>query len=280
MSGRRSMRINIGYFTSTGNTLWLASKAKNLMEERGHEVNLFEIIKDRAAFDEEDCDLMGFFYPVWGSEPPDPLVEYRNNMPNGNGKKVFLVGNCCAFTGDTGMRWKKIIERKGYDVFYVDHIIMPTNINIPWLPENCFVKVPVGDKLQEILAKAESKLQGVCAAILNGDKKVDGTGIIDKVGGVAQRKTYWTANGYKSRISVDKERCVHCGLCYRVCPTGNISMSDDGTISFDKKCILCVKCFNLCPKNAVLICKKSVDDEKYRRYKGPSEEIKPVEYRK
>ncbi len=274
------MRIHIGYFTSTGNTLWLASKAKELMEAQGHEVRLFEIIKDGAELAGEDCDLLGFFYPVWGSEPPDPLVEYRKNMPKGNGKKIFLVGNCCAFTGDTGLRWKHIMEKKGYDVFYVDHLIMPTNLNIPWLPENLLKKVPVGDELKKILSKAEIKLQKVCESILKGERKVEGRGPISRVGGFMQREFYWTADGYKSRFSVSKERCIQCHLCYRVCPTENISINEDGEIVFGNKCILCVKCFNLCPVNAVLICEKSIDDKKYRRYKGPGKEIKPVEYRK
>jgi len=273
------MRIHIGYFTSTGNTLWLASKAKGIMEAQGHTVKLFEIIKEGAELAREDCDLLGFFYPVWGSEPPDPLVEYRKNMPEGNGKKIFLVGNCCAFTGDTGLRWKHIMEKKGYDVFYIDHVIMPTNLNIPWLPENLWKKVPVGEELKNILSKAEVKLQKVCESILKGEKKVEGRGPISRVGGFIQREFYWTADGYKSRFSVNKERCIQCHLCYRVCPTENISINEDGEIVFGKKCILCVKCFNLCPVNAVLICEKSIDDQKYRRYKGPSKEIKPIEYR-
>lgn len=272
------MRIHIGYFTSTGNTLWLGLQAKEMMERAGHTVQLFEIVKDGAAFTREACDLKGFFYPVWGSNPPDPMVAYLTVMPAGS-EKIFFVGNCCSFTGDTGLRWKGILEKKGYDIFYLDHIIMPTNINIPWLPENAIKKVPVGDELTKILSEARAKLQQVCDAILKGEKKVEGGGPISRLGGFMQRKFYWTADWYKSRFSVDTERCVKCGLCYRVCPTGNISRSETGEITFDKKCILCVKCFNLCPTDAIMICKESIDTKKYRRYKGPDWAVKPIEYR-
>ena len=274
------MKINIAYFTSTGNTLWLALKAKEIMEKEGHQVNLYEIIKDQSELDLNNCDMIGFLYPVWGSNPPDPMVEYLEKMPEGNGKKLFFVGNCCSFTGDTGLRWKNILEKKGYDVFYLDHIIMPTNINIPWLPENVIKKVPVGEELKKILSEAEIKLREVCSSILKEEKKVEGGGPISRLGGFMQRKFYWTADWYKSRFLVNKKRCVKCGLCYRVCPTGNIKRSKDGEISFGKECILCVKCFNLCPVDAVLICERSRDDEGYRRYKGPDRDIRPVEYRK
>ena len=273
------MRINIGYFTSTGNTLWLGLKAKEIMVQQGHMVELYEIIKDGSEFGKADCDIIGILYPVWGSNPPDPLVEYLLNMPKCKGKKLFFLGNCCAFTGDTGLRWKKILEKKGYDVFYLDHIIMPTNMNIPYLPENALKKVPVGDELKKILSKAEEKIEKVCDAILKGDNKIEGRGPISRLGGFMQRKFYWIADWYKPRFSVNKQLCIKCGLCYRICPTGNISRKEDGEITFDKKCILCVKCFNLCPKNAILVCKKSIDDKKYRRYKGPALEIKPIEYR-
>ena len=157
---------------------------------------------------------------------------------------------------------------------------MPDNINIPWLPENIIKRVPVGEELKKILAEAEDKIVKVCDSILKGERKVEGRGPVSRLGGFMQRKFYWTADWYKPRFSVSRERCVRCGLCYRVCPTGNISRKDDGEITFGKKCILCLKCFNLCPKNAVLVCEKSADDNKYRRYKGPDVEIRPVEYRK
>ena len=274
------MKINIGYFTSTGNTLSLGLKAKEIMERQGHSVELCEIIKDASDFQQKDCEIIGFFYPVWGSNPPDPLVDYLTNMPEGNGKKLFLIGNCCAFTGDTGLRWKKILQKKGYNVFYISHIIMPTNINIPWLPENIIKQVPGEEELKKILSEAEKKLKSICCAILNNKQKTEGRGPFSRLGGYLQRKFYWTANWYKSRFSINEKLCIKCGLCYRICPTNNISRKENGEITFGSKCILCVKCYNLCPKNAILICQQSTNDKKYRRYKGPDKTIKPIEYRK
>ncbi|MCF6176842.1 MAG: EFR1 family ferrodoxin [Victivallaceae bacterium] len=273
------MRINIGYFTSTGNTLWLCLKGKELMEQQGHTVKLYEIIKDKVAFAQDECDLTGFFYPVWGSNQPDPMVEYRNNMPQGNGQKIFFVGNCCALNGDTGFYFKQILDKKGYDVFFTDHLYMPTNFNLPYEPGNYWKRVPLAAERDRLLATAEAKLQQICDSILNGERKVDGKGVISRLAGALQRKSYWIVNGYKSHFSVAKEKCINCGLCIRMCPSENITENAAGEKVFGNKCILCVKCYNLCPVNAVLICKKSINDKKYRRYKGPCQTIKPTEYR-
>ena len=48
---------------------------------------------------------------------------------------------------------------------------------------------------------------------------------------------------------------------------------------FGLDCIVCLKCYNLCPYDAVLIGEKSRDTKRYRRYKGPSADFKPVVYR-
>lgn len=53
------------------------------------------------------------------------------------------------------------------------------------------------------------------------------------------------------RISCDKEKCVSCGKCERVCPmnvkvTDNSRKRENGT-----ECILCMECVKACPKGAL-----------------------------
>jgi ferredoxin/flavodoxin len=275
------MRINIVYFTSTGNTLWLANKAKEIIEQLGHEVKLYEVIKDGEDFIRDKCDMLGVFHPVWGFLPPDPLWKFlRDKMPEGNGKKIFFIGDCAGIAGDTGMMCKKLIDSKGYNAFYINHIIMPTNFFLPWMPFNYWKKVPLEEQLKKILANAEKRLQKMCTSVLNFESRLEGTGLFWKCMGWFQRKMEFIVNFYKKKFSIAGDRCFDCGLCLRICPTGNISKNKNGEIVFGSKCIMCVKCYNLCPKDAILICDKTINDKKYKRYKGPSRKIKPVLYRK
>lgn len=53
------------------------------------------------------------------------------------------------------------------------------------------------------------------------------------------------------RVKCDKERCVSCGKCKRVCPmnvdvTDNSCKRENGT-----ECILCMECVKACPKKAL-----------------------------
>lgn len=53
------------------------------------------------------------------------------------------------------------------------------------------------------------------------------------------------------RVKVDKEKCISCGRCKKVCP-----MDVDMTVNSRKRmngteCILCLNCINVCPKKAL-----------------------------
>jgi polyferredoxin len=53
------------------------------------------------------------------------------------------------------------------------------------------------------------------------------------------------------RVKCDKEKCISCGKCKRVCPmnvdvTDNSRKRENGT-----ECILCMECVKNCPKGAL-----------------------------
>ncbi len=271
------MKINIGYYTSTGNTIWLAHKAKENFERNGHEVELFDVVTSGETFI-ENCDMVGIFYPVWGSSLPTPLKDVVNNIAPINGtKKMFLIGNCGILVDDTGLHWKKKIRKKGFDVFYADILKMPVNSCIPGLS---FFKPPDEENKAQILAEAQQKLHQICTEISESKSKIRGRGPLARFIGILQRGFFsYSLSKWAKSFTVCETRCTKCRLCLQICPTGNIHFDGNDMISFGSDCIFCLKCYNLCRKNAILFGEESIDDEKFVRYKGPDISIKPIRYR-
>ncbi len=55
------------------------------------------------------------------------------------------------------------------------------------------------------------------------------------------------------RVKIDKEKCISCGRCKKVCPM-NVDMTDNSRRrSNGTECILCFKCIDECPKEALYI---------------------------
>lgn len=66
----------------------------------------------------------------------------------------------------------------------------------------------------------------------------------------------------KKKALVDKEHCVACGSCVKVCPLGiiNIEQGVYAKINTDK-CVGCGKCARTCPASVINIIKIEVGEE-------------------
>jgi len=76
----------------------------------------------------------------------------------------------------------------------------------------------------------------------------------DKVNSVAE---HFREKGVEVRelmklIAWDEERCIHCGACISVCPTGVFKFNQSWQIELEEdKCIRCEVCVNACPFRAL-----------------------------
>ncbi len=81
-------------------------------------------------------------------------------------------------------------------------------------------------------------------------------------------------NGGKKRIeetiSIDRDKCVRCLTCYRVCPHGAISWCKDRIIISSFACEGCGICAAECPMNAIQLKQYSDDDIKKQLYEAIS----------
>ncbi|MFN9990236.1 MAG: 4Fe-4S binding protein, partial [Cyanobacteriota bacterium] len=59
----------------------------------------------------------------------------------------------------------------------------------------------------------------------------------------------------RSEIRIDPSRCVDCGLCSGVCPSGALAFSvSQRRLSFDAaRCFVCEQCLPSCPFAAITL---------------------------
>ena len=62
-------------------------------------------------------------------------------------------------------------------------------------------------------------------------------------------------NRASGQILVDRDRCVDCGICTSVCPSGALSSATPSwQLQFDaQRCLVCEQCIPTCPFEAIAL---------------------------
>ena len=226
--------MKVCYFTATGNSLYVAKKI-------GGELLSIPALMKNNDLDIED-DAVGIVCPVYAGQMPI-MVKSFIEKSRIKADYLFMVYTFGMSESVARPNAVSIMEASGKKLDYVNAIKMVDNY-LPGFEMKNQIET-AGDK------KIEEHIERVCHDIQSRKTNAKKPGIGSKIGMALVRGTMGKAIFDKTAAQkyIVTDDCIKCGLCAKVCPANNITVSDKP--QFADRCEVCYACVHNCPKNAI-----------------------------
>ncbi|MEW6233713.1 MAG: EFR1 family ferrodoxin, partial [Chloroflexota bacterium] len=209
-------KINIYYFSGTGNTAWVVRRLAERLIGLGDEVTTTSCEQvDPSAVNPATCDVMGIAFPIHSSFVPPIFRDFLQELPPGAGKPLFAVTTAGYWAGDMAWYGVKPLEAKGYQPFLLSNVLMGNNLHLPVLSP---LPVTRSEKMVRRLEIASRKVDRLANFIHQRKPHVEGIDPLGRLLGIAQRSVAesFEARAFKGFFA--DGGCTRCGWCVRHCP--------------------------------------------------------------
>jgi len=239
------------WYSQSGNTKRYALLITKIWEQQGLKVDAMEYREIKMeSLPEYDIIMIGA--PVYYYDTPDNVREWLEKIPCINGTAVCSFVSYGGPEGNQHNAATTILEMladKGGIPVGIDYYMNMSSAPFPeWDGPGQMEHKHLPD---EDTFKRVRDYAVLCIENTKADKALE----TDRRFAIREIWTYIPLIGmsklYFGDHYIDKEKCINCGICEKVCPAGAISPSFQEVKS--GKCLLCFGCFNNCPEQAVVM---------------------------
>ena len=223
--------MRIFCFSGTGNSYYIATK---ICAHFCVQPELITSYKDETTVEVEDSQI-GIVAPVYLNDIPKVVKEFVLGLSIAN-PDAYVFAVLSSGSGKNKSGFKNIqlaLAQREARLALAYDIAMPSSFRERAGMDDQLAAVPV-------------KIEEIAKAIEAGSKNYTP---YDQ----ATLPKNFTKLSFMyrplSRMSVT-EKCTGCGLCKRLCPTDNITITDERAVR-GKNCIACTACANWCPEQAI-----------------------------
>lgn len=248
-----SMRVNIFYFTGTGNSLKISKELALRLKDA-------EITPMAAAIRSgviSDSKIIVLVFPVYMFGLPRIvnyfIKKFAKQMKN---KYIVAIAANGGTVAGTLVLLDKKLKSKGLYLSAGFSVKTPSNFILEFTLEE--------DEVLHIIEEADQKVDEIATAIQaeeilpldRGTRKdcIVKTGILNRFLSILIPVMDLS---FKST-----DACISCGICEKVCPVDNITLKN-GIPKWHHHCEQCFACINNCPNNAIEYMNLSAGKKRY-----------------
>jgi ferredoxin len=245
--------MTIFYFTSTGNSLAVAKRIG------GDLISIPQIINNENLFYKDEA--IGIIFPIYGFAAPEIVSRFLSKTKFET-DYLFAIGTYGNLPGACMTTIQKQAMKYGYNFDYTNHLLMVDNYlpmfeigkQIEMLPQKKTEEMT--QRIVDDINKRVRNLKTVSLGWRIISPLVSGLGLA-------------TDNKLAQKFIVN-EKCTNCGICEKVCPVKNITITDK--VSFNDNCLCCLGCLHLCPQNAL----HSKKEKSNKRWRNPEVSLNEI----
>lgn len=273
------MNPTVYYFTGSGNSLAVARMLARRLDAS------VKPMKDELLNGVDVPECLGLVFPAYNHRIPYLVKRFVDGLQRSDNAYVFAVCSygdspCIALTYLADQ-----LRRRGLRLIAGFGVKMPYNYVRPHGLFSPFaLKEPTEAEQKQCFAEAEQKVERIAESVRSRrEGPIESTylrleHVLDALNlrETLQKKVWLSIGGFRGKTNLSclesvqlmdhafhaDSSCVRCGTCLRVCPVGNIRMTQAGP-EWLHRCEQCFACLNWCPKAALQFGKGTIGQACY-----------------